>query len=266
MKVQGLILLFVMTIQVTSFAQLGEGIFNGQISANSLATGGALIDFSMPDSAVIELHAQRPYSLHELDKVGIEASLPFKPMHIQATFIQTGDNIMMEQSFQVCLKKKVSMTMQVNVGCGLYLFRTINECTGTSFFADLGIMYSINGALKAGCRLINPTGSTIKLQGEKQRMEQICIIGLNYHPAAVIDLDLEGEKRPQQVPITRFGLIYRLNQAFRMMGGLSLSPLQPAWGIGGKTGRFRYTLGVRLHPQLGLTSALTCSYLLPWKP
>ncbi len=246
-------------------SQLGEGTFLGQIEASSLAIGGSMMDFSLIDSTQISLHYRRPYSLNALSSAGIELLLPFRPMLVNASFLQMGDDLLQEQSLQVHLKKKTSKTIWIKVGCGFYRLHAINGITGKSVYADLNIVYLINPAIAVGCRLVNPTGSTVNIHGERKKIEQINLIGLTYNPATSMTFILEGEERPGLSPLARLGLLYTLDQAFTIMGGVSTSPIRFAWGVRTTLKRTSIILGLGLHPQLGLTSALSCSYHFRWK-
>jgi hypothetical protein len=241
-------------------AQLGEGTFLGQINANSLAMGGSMMDFSSMDSTQLSLHYRHPYSMNALNRVSVEAILPFRPMQVCATFTQMGDDIVQEQSIQVHLKKVLSKTIQIKVGCGVYRLDAINGNTGYSVYADLSIVYFVSHAIAAGCRFVNPTGTTISMNGEKAKLEQINIIGLTYSPAPSMNFILEGEKRPGFSPFARLGLLYTIDQSFTVMGGVSTFPFHYSWGIKSKVNRAEINLGFGMHPQLGLTSALSLTY------
>lgn len=251
------LLIFISTF---TYAQVGEGTFFGQINANSLAMGGSMMDFSSIDSTQLSLHYRHPYSLNALNRVGVETTLPIGLMQACASFTQVGDDIVQEQSLQVHLKKALSKKILIKVGCGLYRLEAINGITGYSVYTDLSIVYLVSHTIAAGCRLINPTGATAVMNGEKKKLEQINIIGLTYSPAPSINLILEGEKRPEYSPYARLGLMYTIDQAFTVMGGVSTLPFQFSWGIKSKVNRTVINIGFGMHPQLGLTSALSLTY------
>jgi len=266
MKSFAIILILFSTLQIAAFAQLGEGTFLGQCNAGALATGGPMIDYSMSDSMGITLHVQRPYSLKDFDRLAVEAVLPLQPMRILAAYTQVGDDIMLEQAFLVFLGKRLTKSVHIHVGCGAYLVKTIQGSSGSSVYADLGVLYNLNTHISAGFRLVNPTGAHVTIEGVKKKLEQIGIVGLTVYPSRTFFLLLEGEKRPTQSPVTRVGFNYTLDHACIVLGGISFHPVQPAFGIGGQTGRISYNVGVRSHPQLGLTTAFSCSYAFHRKP
>lgn len=241
-------------------SQPGEGTFLGQTNAVSLAMGGSMMDFSSTDSTQVSLHYRHPYSIKALNRVGVETRMSFKPMQVCASFTQVGDDVLQEQSLQVHLKKELSKTIRIKVGCGVYRLQAINGITGSTVYTDLSMVYLVSRTIAAGCRLVNPTGATAVMNGEKKKLEQINIIGLIYGPAPSINVVLEGEKRPGVSPLARLGLMYTLDQAFSVMGGVSTHPFNYSGGIKTKVNRTAIILGFGMRPRLGLTSALSFTY------
>lgn len=246
-------------------AQPGEGTFLGQIGATSLAMGGSMLDFFPSDSFTVSLHERLPFSLKALNRVGADIVLPFKPMQVCGVYTQSGDNILLEQSFQLHLKKKLTQTIRIHVGCGLYRMETVYASTGYTVFADLTVVYLINQTLTAGCRFVNPTGTTVVMSGNKKRLEQINTIGLAYTPNQTVQLVVEGEKRPERRPFLRMGILFKAGKTCMLMGGLSTLPLSFSGGIMTSMKQTALTVGFSMHPQLGLTSSLSVTHHFHWK-
>lgn len=229
--------------------------------ARSISLGGGMnaIDHSVSQGLSVSYYV--PYQLLELSSRSIKVAQRTKWMDLDGIFVQTGDEVMMENYISIGASRSLSGSFIMSANVGYYYCKTIIHENASSWLSELSCQYKPCDKLQIYLYLFNPTGSKIKRGDDLIRMSQSFHLGGSFYPVKKIEWLAELEKVQSEKIIWHLGIEYAIWDVFCLRTGLSANPLQPSWGIGGKVRRFKYALGGNIHPVLGLSSCFSLYYI-----
>jgi hypothetical protein len=232
-----------------------------QKDARSLSLGGGMNAIDQSDSEGLSVSYFVPYQLFELSSRSIKIAQKTKWMNLDGYFVQTGDEVYMENYLSLGVSRTLSKSFIMGIKAGYFHCSSIIDEKASTWLSELSCKYKPYEKLQIYIYLFNPTGSKIKRGDDFICMNQSFHLGGSFYPVEKIEWLIEVEKVQQESINWHLGIEYAVWDVFCIRAGLSAKPLCPSWGFGGKIRRFKYALGGNAHPVLGLSSCFSLYYI-----
>jgi len=229
--------------------------------ARSISLGGGINAIDQSISQGLSVSYFVPYQLLELSSRSIKIVQKTKWMNLDGLFVQTGDEVFMENYLSLGVSRALSESFIMGVKAGYFHCSSIIDEKASTWLSELSCKYKPYDKLQIYIYLFNPTGSKIKRGDDLICMNQSFHLGGSFYPVKKIEWLIELEKIQQESINWHLGIEYTICDVFCIRAGLSANPLRPSWGIGGKIRRFKYALGGNVHPVLGLSSCFSLYYI-----
>jgi len=229
--------------------------------ARSISLGGGMNAIDQSVSQGLSVSYFVPYQLFELSGRSIKIAQKTKWMNLNGVFVQTGDEVFMENYISIGASRSLSGSFIMSVNAGYYHYNAISNENASTWLSELSCQYKPCDKLQIYLYLFNPTGSRIKRGDDLIRMNQSFHLGGSFYPVKKVEWLAELEKIQSEKIIWHLGIEYAVWDVFCIRTGLSANPVRPSWGIGGTLHRFKYALGGNIHPVLGLSSCFSLYYI-----
>jgi len=230
------------------------------VDARDLALGGLVCSYEPSVKNKLGLTYLMPFQLKELSIRKLDFQKQFVGLDWLFGWSQSGNADMMENTLSMhagkLLNKKVYLGVEVSA---LLLDNALDEQVYTCF-ATLDCTYELSEKVGIGLKLMNPSGSRLRMGMNSIPLSSAAFLGSRYAPTHQCWVFFEVAARLNVSMVGRIGLEYELSEALVLRTGLQTMPTMPSWGIGGTVSRFRYSWGGNLHPILGISNGFTLNY------
>jgi len=245
-------------------------------SARSLALGGSTLTLSDPYSILnnqaamafqknlsFSLFAEQRYLESELGYYAGGLTLPVKNGAFGLAINYDGFDLFNEKKIGISYARLFSK----NVSGGIqfdYLSTSISEYgTSSTFTAELGLLAKVTDQFSIAAHVFNPFAVSSGFVDDK--VPTTFQLGLSYEPSKKVFLSAEAAKDIDNPAQLRVGVEYRVVDALYLRGGIGTNPSRYSFGAGINMKNLKIDLAAAYHQVLGVTPAISLSYVFEKK-
>jgi len=262
-------LFLLLTVAISSFAQLSEPLVTG---ARGLAMGGTGLNaqdvqaawgnpagLSNIDHLGFSFYGEQRFTLAELKQVSATAAMPMgKNGGIGLVLGYYGFDAYNEQRIGLAYGRKLSE--KISLGTQFYSWSTripeYGSKTVLSF--ELGLQVKINSEISMAGKVINPVRISVI---DEEYLPSIMSVGLLYQPGKGISIAAEAEKDVLHPLRIKIGIEYNLLDALDLRLGVATNETQLSFGFGYRIKEhWQLNFSTSYHQYLGFTPGIGVVY------
>jgi hypothetical protein len=206
------------------------------------------------------LSVNRNYFLRELDRQAFAVGIPFgKSGTLGLGLSRYGFDLYREQKAGICWSRNFGPKFSAAVQLGAADLK-VGEGNGhfTAVFVKVGLLAKISSQVSMGAVIDNPEHAKL---AEGKPVPSVFKLGMQIKISDNVSLYSQATQTLAQAILFSGGMEYRTSGGFFLQMGVKSRPLSPSMGVGFTKAQMRLQLAADWHPVLGVSPAVSFTYL-----
>lgn len=250
-----------------TYAQLGSGLQQGYASVTAYsskpediisitANQASLAGFSKTSALI---YFEKAYMLETMNMVSALIALVTGKGNFGVCLDHFGSSLYQQSHVGISYAKKLGKSLSIAPKFNYQVAGNKKYSIIKGLTADLSLLFHLTENLHAGIQFINPGATLFKTGSEK--LPVISVMGIGYQVSPMLGISCQLLKRERMTMGFQPGLFYQPIKGLIAKMGLSTNSSSWWLSAGWKFADFKIEILTAMHPQLGLTPAMTIQYL-----